>query len=85
MCLRDSRAVRLQTSKWKRSLLLFSSGVCLEISALPLVAGLLNHAVGWQMWLVAVPLGVLGLYASKFGNDRLVERLLVIPELDLRI
>ena len=88
LCLRDSRAVRLQTSKWKRSLLLFSSGVCLEISALPLVAGLLNHAVGWQMWLVTavfVPLGVLGLYASKFGNDRLVERLLVIPELDLRI
>jgi hypothetical protein len=88
LCLRDSRAVRRQTSQWKRSLLLFSSGVCLEISALPLVAELLNHAAGWQLWLltvVFVPLGVLGLYASKFGDDRLVERLLVVPELDLRI
>ena len=88
LCLRDSRAVRRQTSQWKRSLLLFSSGVCLEISALPLVAELMNHAVGWQLWLltaVFVPLGVLGLYASKFGDDRLVERLLVVPELDLRI
>ena len=88
LCLRDSQAVRLQTSRWKRSLLVFSSGVCLEIAALPAFAGLMGHEMSWQGWLLAglfVPLGLLGLYASKFGDDRFVERLLVIPKLDLRI
>ncbi len=33
LCLRDSETVLLQTSRWKRSLLVFSSGVCLEIAA----------------------------------------------------
>ena len=36
MCLWDSEAIRLQTSRWKRSLLIFSSGVCLELAAIPL-------------------------------------------------
>ena len=88
LCLRDSRAVRLQTSRWKRSLLVFSSGVCLEIAALPMFAALMGYEMSWQGWLLAglfVPLGLLGLYASKFGDDRFVERLLVIPKLDLRI
>jgi hypothetical protein len=85
LCLRDSEAVRLQTSRWKRSLLVFSSGVCLEIALLPFLIG---YETSWHVWLLAalfVPLGMIGLYASKFGNDRLVERLLVIPKLDLRI
>jgi hypothetical protein len=88
LCLRNSEAVRRQTSRWKRSLLVFSSGVCLEIAALPLLAQLFGYEIAWHAWLltaVFVPLGLLGLYASKFGDDRLVERLLVIPQLDLRI
>lgn len=88
MCLRDSEAVRLQPSRWKRSLLVFSSGVCLEIAAAPWVATLLGHQISWQEsvlgWLF-LGLGLIGLYASKFGDDRLVERLLVVPKLDLRI
>ena len=85
LCLRDSETVRLQSSRWKRNLLIFSSGVCLEIALLPLLAG---YNSSWQSWILPtlfVPLGLLGLYASKFGNDRLVEKLLVIPKLDLRI
>jgi hypothetical protein len=86
LCLRDSEAVRLQSSRWKRSLLVFSSGVCLEIAALPYLAGLFGYSVLWQGWLltgVFFPLGLLGLYASKFGDDRFVEWLLVVPKLDL--
>ena len=85
LCLRDSEAVRLQPSQWKRNLLVFSSGVCLEIALLPFLVG---YQSAWQCWLLAalfMPLGLLGLYASKFGNDRFVERLLVITKLDLRI
>jgi hypothetical protein len=88
LCLRDSEAVRLQPSRWKRSLLVFSSGVCLEIAALPLFAALTGYDLSWQGWLVSslfLPLGLVGLYASKFGDDRLVERLLVVPQLDLRL
>jgi hypothetical protein len=88
LCLRDSEAVRLQSSRWKRSLLVFSSGVCLEIAALPICAVLAGYDLSWQSWLLSglfVPLGALGLYASKFGDDRLVEWLLVVPKLDLRL
>lgn len=85
LCLCDSEAVRLKSSRWKRSLLVFSSGVCLEIAAMPFLGG---YGSAWPSWLLAalfVPLGLIGLYASKFGDDRLVESLLVIPKLDLRI
>jgi hypothetical protein len=88
LCLCDSQAVRLQTSRWKRSLLIFSSGVCLEIAALPFLVGLIGYETTWYGWLLTwlfVPLGLLGLYASKFGDDRLVESLLVISKLDLRL
>jgi len=85
LCLRDSEAVRLQSSRWKRNLLIFSSGVCLEIALLPLLVGYNNSWQSWVLPALFVPLGLLGLYASKFGNDRFVERLLVIPKLDLRI
>jgi hypothetical protein len=88
LCLLDSQAVRLQTSRWKRSLLVFSSGVCLEIAALPLLVGLIGYETSWYGWLLTwlfAPLGLVGLYASKFGDDRLVESLLVIPKLDLRL
>jgi len=87
LCLWDSEAVRLQTSRWKRSLLVFSSGVCLELAALPYVAGLLGYELNGPAWLLTLgflPLGVIGLYASKFGADRLVERLLVVSKLDLK-
>jgi hypothetical protein len=76
----------MQTSQWKRELLVFSSGVCLELAALPLVVYLIGWQSPWFTWLLTLffrPLGLLGLYASKFGNDRLVESLLVIPKLDL--
>jgi hypothetical protein len=88
LCLCDSEAVRLQSSRWKRSLLVFSSGVCLEIAFLPFLVGLVGYETSWPAWFLAslfAPLGLLGLYASKFGDDRLVESLLIIPKLDLRI
>jgi hypothetical protein len=87
LCLLDSGAVRRQTSHWKRNLLVFSSGICLEIGAVPLVGGMIGYETPWQLWLLTgffAPLGVLGLYASKYGDDRLVESLLVLPDLDLR-
>jgi hypothetical protein len=86
LCLFDSHTVRLQTSQWKRGLLVFSSGVCIELAALPVLAGLIGWEFPWFAWLLTAffgPLGLLGLYASKFGDDRLVESLLVIPKLDL--
>jgi hypothetical protein len=88
LCLRDSETLRQQTSRWKRSLLVFSSGVCLEIAALPFLSGLIGCETSWYAWLLTwlfSPLGLLGLYASKFGDDRFVEKLLVIPKLDLRL
>ena len=88
LCLRDSEAVRLQPSRWKRSLLVFSSGVCLEIAALPILALLFDYEMSWPGWLLSwlfMPLGLVGLFASHFGDDRLVEWLLVVPKLDLRL
>ena len=86
LCLWDSEAIRLQTSRWKRSLLLFSSGVCLELAAVPYVAGWLGYEIGpaWLLTLIFLPLGLLGLYASTFGRDSLVERLLVVSKFDLK-
>ncbi len=80
LCLWDSQAVLTQTSKWKRNLCLFSSGICLEIAVLPVLAQWLGYDLSWFLWTVTsffFPLGLLGIYASKFGSDRLVERLLV--------
>lgn len=88
LCLRDSGAIRAQTSRWKRSLLVFSSGVCLEIGVLPLLIYWTAPNFPWPLCFLAgffVPLGLLGVYASRFGDDRLVERLLIIEKLDLRI
>jgi hypothetical protein len=88
LCLHDSEAVRLQPSRWKRSLLVFSSGVCLEIALLPFLVGMIGYETSWHVWFLAAlfaPLGILGLCASRFGDDRLVESLLVIPKLDLRM
>jgi hypothetical protein len=88
LCLWDSEAVRLQTSQWKRSLLVFSSGVCLEIATLPFLGGLFGYETSWYLWLLTWlfgPLGLVGLYASRYGHDRLVEWLLVMPKLDLRL
>jgi len=88
MCLRDSESIRIQTSRWKRSLLVFSSGVCLELAALPYFGGWLGYEINGPAWLLTLaflPLGLVGLYASKFGGDRLVEQLLVIPKLDLKL
>jgi hypothetical protein len=87
LCLWDSEAVRLQTSRWKRSLLVFSSGVCLEIASLPLLGNLIGYEAPWHLWLLTclfAPLGIVGFYASKYGNDHLVEWLLVIPKIDTR-
>jgi hypothetical protein len=85
LCLRNSDAVRLQNSRWKRKLLVFSSGVCLEFALLPLLIGYQTSWHGWVLAALFTPLGLIGLFASRFGDDRLVERLLVIPKLDLRI
>jgi|SRR5215510_7237219 len=86
MCLWDSETVRLQSSRWKRNLLVFSSGVCLEVAALSLVGGWMGNEE-WLFWILSclfAPLGLIGLYASKYGSDQWVERLLVVPKLDLR-
>jgi hypothetical protein len=88
LCLRDSEAVRSQTSQWKRNLLIFSSGICLEIAALPYLAAWLGYEATWHASLLTwlfLPLGIVGAYASKFGGDRLVEWLLIVPKLDLKI
>ena len=88
LCLRDSRSVRVQTSRWKRSLLVFSSGICLEIGAVPVIAALISYELTWQVWLLSsvfLTFGILGLFVSKYGDDRFVEKLLVIPKLDLKI
>src|ERR1051325_3070418 len=50
LCLCDSHTVRLQTSQWKRGLLVFSSGVCLELAALPLLAVLMGWQFPWFLW-----------------------------------
>ncbi len=84
LCLWDSEAVRVQTSPWKRRLLVFVSGLSLEIAALPYLAAWMGYESAWPSWLLTwifLPLGLLGIYASKFGNDRLVEFLLVLPKL----
>jgi len=42
----------------------------------------------WHLWLLTwlfAPLGFVGLYASKYGHDRLIEWLLFMPKLDLRL
>lgn len=88
LCLRDSEAIRSQSSKWKRNLLIFSSGICLEIASLPYLAGWMGYEATWQAWLLTwlfFPLGVTGAYASMFGGDRFVEWLLIVPKLDLKI
>jgi hypothetical protein len=85
LCLWDSEAIRLQTSRWKRNLLVFLSGVALEVSVLPHVAGWMGYepaGPAWILTLVFLPLGLLGFYACKFGTDRLVESLLVLPDRD---
>jgi hypothetical protein len=77
----------MQTSRWKRRLLVFSSGACLEIAGVPVVGAWFGYDFAWPIWLVSyffLPLGVFGIYASKFGNDRLVDQLLVVPKLDLK-
>ena len=87
LCLWDSEAIRLQSSRWKRSLLIFTSGVCLEIAALPHLASWMGYESTVTTWLLSslfLPLGLVGIYASKFGNDRFVEWLLVVPKLDLK-
>jgi hypothetical protein len=84
LCLWDADAARQQTSQWKRKLLIFMSGVCLEIAALPYLAGWIGYEAAWPAWiltLVFLPFGLVGFYASKFGNDRFVESLLVMPSL----
>jgi hypothetical protein len=81
LCIWDSEAVRLQTSQWKRNLLFFLSGVCLEVAAAPYLAGWMGFEPTVPIWLLTVlffPLGLLGCYASKFGTDRLVEWLLIL-------
>ena len=67
---------------------MFSSGVCVDLAALPLLAVLMGWQFPWFLWFLTGffgPLGLLGLYASKFGDDRLVESLLVLPKLDLEL
>jgi hypothetical protein len=85
LCLWDSEVIRSQASRWKRDLLFFLSGVSLEVSALPSLAGWMGYEFTgptWILTLVFLPLGLLGFYASKFGDDRLVESLLVLPKRD---
>jgi len=88
LCLWDSEFIRTQSSQWKRRLLVFSSGICLEIAGLPLVGAWLGYDFAWLFWLSSsffLPMGIFGLYASRIGTDQLVDKLLVVPKLDLKI
>lgn len=87
LCLWNSEAVRAQSSQWKRRLLFFMSGVCLEIAALPFLSACLGYESSSTMWLLTLaflPLGILGFYASRLGSDRFVEFLLLAPRLGPR-
>ncbi len=81
LCLWDPESIRSQTSRWKRSLLVFSSGVCLEVATAPHLLGWLGYEFAWPAWLLTLfflPLGATGMYASKYGTDRFVESLLLM-------
>jgi hypothetical protein len=59
----------------------FCSGVCLEAAILRGVMGWFGYEFTWPAWLVSLvflPLGLTGIYASKFGSDRFVESLLLM-------
>ncbi|MBI4522439.1 MAG: hypothetical protein HY695_01360 [Deltaproteobacteria bacterium] len=65
-------------------MLVFLSGLCLEIAAMPYLLAWFGRELAGPVWVLSVvfsTLGLVGLYASKFGNDRLVESLLVVPKL----
>lgn len=82
LCLWNSEAIRSQSSQWKRKLLFFMSGVCVEIAALPALSRLMGYESPWTLWLLMLaflPLGISGFYASKLGSDRFVEFLLLAP------
>ena len=84
-CVSDSEAIRAQTSQWKRNLLVFLSIICLAISGLPYLVDWTGYPSTGPQWLIPaffLPLGAIGLYASKFGSDRFVESLLGVPKLD---
>jgi len=84
LCLWDSEAVRSQTSLWKRKLLVFMSGVCVEIAALPFLSAWMGYDFASAAWLLTaafLPLGLVGFYGSRFGTDRFVEFLLLAPKL----
>jgi hypothetical protein len=88
LCILDAETIRQQTSAWKRNLLVFLSGVCLEIAAMPQLAAWMGYESPGPAWLLTVallPLGIVGLYASKYGSDHFVEWLLVMPEPKRRI
>ena len=81
LCLWDPDTIRSQSSRWKRSLLVFSSGVCVEVAILPQAMACLGYEFTWPVWLLTLfflPLGITGIYASKFGTDYLVESLLLM-------
>lgn len=55
---------------------------------MPYVAGWMGFETMGPAWLLTAvffPLGLIGFYASKFGNDRFVERLLIVSGLDREI
>ena len=84
LCLWNAEAIRSQSIQWKRRLLFFMSGVCVEIAALPFLSSLLGYDFSWAAWLLTaafLPLGIVGFYASRFGSERFIEFLLLAPRL----
>lgn len=84
-CISDSEAIRAQTGQWKRKLLVFLSVICLGISGLPYFVDWIGYpstGPGWLFTALFSLLGVLGLFASIFGNDRFVESMLGVPKLN---
>ena len=57
-CISDSEAIRLQTSRWKRKLLVFLSMICLGISGVPYLFDWLEIASTGPKWLVPALFGI---------------------------
>ena len=72
LCLWDSEAVRLQTSQWKEFSWCLAAAFAWRSPRSDFLGGLFGYETSWHLWLLTwlfAPLGLVGLYASKYGHD----------------